>query len=342
MRAIERASWRLGCAHDQLRSARRSLARRRLARRLAAPAASRRTKHGITPSRPRRARPSRPASAPTFKVQRQGRGPGLGPRLQVQEEGQRRRDLRTTSRSGRPRSKGSAVPATSRRSSTSPVLAQHARHLLLAGLPHRLRGRRPRRLPPGGPGRQVQGRVVPRMRPVHIGCSGWNYRDWREARSTRRGCRSGAGSSTTRRCSTPSRSTRTFYRLAKPDGGRALGEPDAAGLRVRGQGEPLPDPHEAPDRPGRSGVARFYERDRAAGRVAASSARCCGSCPANFQRDDDRLADALEHLPAGPPLLRVPPRVLVHRRRSTRSCARYGAALVIRRPPASGRGSRSS
>ena len=43
--------------------------------------------------------------------------------------------------------------------------------------------------------------------------------------------------------------------------------------------------------------------------------------PANFHRDEDRLADALAILPAGPPLLRVPPRVLVHRPTCSSCCA---------------------
>ena len=40
-------------------------------------------------------------------------------------------------------------------------------------------------------------------RPIHIGCSGWNYASWKQ--EFYEGCRRGSGSSTTRATSTPSR-----------------------------------------------------------------------------------------------------------------------------------------
>src|SRR4029079_2995461 len=54
------------------------------------------------------------------------------------------------------------------------LLAQSQGHVLLAGVPGRVHEER---LPPGGQGRAIQGRLT---RPVRIGCSGWNYADWRE------------------------------------------------------------------------------------------------------------------------------------------------------------------
>ena len=83
-----------------------------------------------------------------------------------------------------------------------------------------------------------------------------------------------------------------------PRGGRALGRADAARLRLRGQGEPLPDAHEAPDRHGARRRAAL-RRHRAARRVAASSARCCGSSRSTSTATTTGSRFALERLPPG-------------------------------------------
>ena len=62
--------------------------------------------------------------------------------------------------------------------------------------------------------------------------------------------------------------------------------------------------------------------------------------PPTFRRDDDRLAAALELPAARTPLLRVPPRELVHGR-GLRAAARRGVALVIGDAP-DGRSRRTS
>ena len=122
----------------------------------------------------------------------------------------------------------------------------------------------------------------------------------------RRAARSAAGSSTTRRCSTPSRSTAPSTGWPSPRRSRAGSSETPAGLRLRGQGEPVPDAHEAPARHrARASSASTTAIEPLAARP--SSARCCGSCPSDFKRDEDRLADALDAAPARPPLLRVPP-----------------------------------
>ena len=118
-------------------------------------------------------------------------------------------------------------------------------HLLLAGVPDRVH-RRQQRLQAGGPGRPLQGEVVPR--PVRIGCSGWNYQDWR-GRVYPEACPPAAGSSTTRRCSTPSRSTPPSTGSPSPTAVARWLRQTPHGLRLRGQGQPLHDPHEAPARP---------------------------------------------------------------------------------------------
>ena len=80
--------------------------------------------------------------------------------------------------------------------------------------------------------------------------------------------------------------------------GGPLGRADAARLRVRRQGEPLPDPHQAPAEPRArgsgattSGIDPLVESGKLGPVV--------WQFPANFKRDDDRLGGALPLLPPG-------------------------------------------
>ncbi len=94
--------------------------------------------------------------------------------------------------------------------------------------------------PPAAPvGPHVAGRPPPDraavpggpMSTARVGCSGWVYKDWRGTVYPR-SCRQDGGSSTTRACSTPSRST-TASTGCPPRRGRGLGRPGAAGVRLR-------------------------------------------------------------------------------------------------------------
>ena len=229
-----------------------------------APAASPLSPKAAPPSR-RHARRSRCASRA---------GPGLGPRLQVQEEERRRRDLLRES-IGRAKKKGglpvqAEVLRLPSSGSTRPAPTTGRRTASLR--------ERHQRLPPGRPDRQVQGRVAPTgCAPSTSAARAGSTATGATGRSTRRSCRSAAGSSTTPREFETVEVNSTFYRLAKPEAVARWVAETPRGVRLDGQGEPLHDPRAAPAGPRRAARA-LLRGDRAAGRVAASSARCCGSC----------------------------------------------------------------
>ena len=107
-------------------------------------------------------------------------------------------------------------------------------------------------------------------------------------------------------------------------GGRqGLGRADAGRLRVRGQGRPLHDPHQAAPQL-RQVLDALLQGARAAREGRASSRSSCGSCRRTSSRTSSRLEAALDVLDnrPGAPLLRVPPRDVVSRRTPTTSCAR--------------------
>ena len=122
----------------------------------------------------------------------------------------------------------------------------------------------------------------------------------------------------------------TFYRLTEARLGRALGRADARRFPVHGQGEPLPHAHQTSDAtsaPARtvstSGSSRSCARRRWA-RSSGSSRGPSGATTIAFAR-------ALAQLPAGPALLRVPPRELV-RARGLRAAALPRRGARHRRP----------
>ena len=102
------------------------------------------------------------------------------------------------------------------------------------------------------------------VKAVHVGCSGWNYADWRGlvypeglpqrllARALRDPLRHGRGQ-------------RDLLPAAHPRDRRALGRGDARRVPVRDQGEPLPHPHQAP--------AQHAEVSAAAAGAARAAAR---------------------------------------------------------------------
>ena len=103
---------------------------------------------------------------------------------------------------------------------------------------------------------------------------------------------------TTRRCFGTVEVNATFYRLQRPEAVARWVEQTPPGFvfavkasRYLTHMKRLTDIGH--------GVAPLLRRDRAARRVAASSARSCGSSPSGCQRDDERLAAALDALPPG-------------------------------------------
>ena len=164
------------------------------------------------------------------------------------------------------------------------------------------------------------------LRPVRIGCSGWNYADWRGrvyppglpaaplARALRDAVRHGRGQLDV----LPARPAR---------GGRALGRGDAARLPLHRQGEPLPDAHEAaaPTWSAASSASTPASRRSSSRR---SSGRCCGSCPATSAATTTGSAFALERLPPGRHCFefRHPSWFCA---RSTGCCTRSASALVL-------------
>jgi uncharacterized protein YecE (DUF72 family) len=134
------------------------------------------------------------------------------------------------------------------------------------------------------------------MKPVHIGCSGWNYADWRgviypEGLPQRRWLERYAELFSTVEVNN------TFYRLPNRDAVAAWAErtPEDFVFTVKSS-RYLTHIKRLSDVPG--GVERFYERIEPlvdAGKLGP----VLWQLPANFRRDDERLASALARLPAG-------------------------------------------
>jgi uncharacterized protein YecE (DUF72 family) len=135
-----------------------------------------------------------------------------------------------------------------------------------------------------------------RLRPVHVGCSGWNYRSWRGAfypagEPARRWLELYAGRFETVEVNT------TFYRLIARSAVEHWVEQAPADFcfavktsRYLTHVKRLVDISE--------GLARFYERiEPLAG--AGLLGPVLWQLPASFQRDDERLAAALSLIPAG-------------------------------------------
>lgn len=134
------------------------------------------------------------------------------------------------------------------------------------------------------------------MKPIHIGCSGWNYADWRErvyprGVPPRRWLQHYAGLFDTVEVNS------TFYRLASRDAVTSWVEqtpPDFVlalkASRYLIHMKRLTDMDQ--------GVERFYERiEPLVGTPKLGP--IVWQLPANFHRDDERLARALDALPSG-------------------------------------------
>ena len=134
------------------------------------------------------------------------------------------------------------------------------------------------------------------MRPVRIGCSGWNYDDWR-GRLYPEGLGNGRWLGRYAECFDTVEVNSTFYRLASRQ---------AAGRWV----EQTPEDFVFALKASRylthirrlreidQGIERYYERIEplvASGKLGP----VVWQLPANFKRDDDVLAGALSRMPAG-------------------------------------------
>jgi uncharacterized protein YecE (DUF72 family) len=134
------------------------------------------------------------------------------------------------------------------------------------------------------------------MKPVYIGCSGWNYDDWRgrlypEGEPRRRWLELYAARFATVEVNT------TFYRLPKRDAVAAWVDQTPTGFVFAVKASRYLT-HIKRLRDVSDGIARFYERIeplRDAGRLGP----VLWQLPATFHRDDERLEAWLDALPPG-------------------------------------------
>jgi uncharacterized protein YecE (DUF72 family) len=134
---------------------------------------------------------------------------------------------------------------------------------------------------------------MPRAR---VGCSGWNYADWR-GRLYPEGLGTGRWLQRYAEVLDTVEVNSTFYRLAKPDAVRRWMEqtPDDFVFAVKASRYLT---HVRRLRELRDGVERFYEAIEPLAR-SPKMGPVLWQLPANFRRDDDVLAGALEELPEG-------------------------------------------
>ena len=163
-------------------------------------------------------------------------------------------------------------------------------------------------------------------RPVRIGCSGWNYDDWR-GRVYPPGCPPRRWLAHYATLFDTVEVNSTFYRLAGRRRSARWVDGDAAGLPLRGQGEPLPDARQAADGTSERGVERLYAGIEPLAR-SPKLGPVLWQLPANFHRDDERLERRARRLPPGRHCFEFRhPSWFV--RAGVRAAARAGAALVI-------------
>jgi uncharacterized protein YecE (DUF72 family) len=134
------------------------------------------------------------------------------------------------------------------------------------------------------------------LKPVWIGCSGWNYRDWRETVYPK-GLPAKRWLEHYARIFRTVEINNTFYRLPTLSAveGWAEQTPDDFVFTVKAS-RYLTHIKRLTDM--KVGVERFYERIEpliSAGKLGP----VLWQLPGNFRRDDERLASAIERLPAG-------------------------------------------
>jgi uncharacterized protein YecE (DUF72 family) len=133
-------------------------------------------------------------------------------------------------------------------------------------------------------------------KPVHVGCSGWNYRDWRgaiypEGLPARRWLERYAELFDTVEVNN------TFYRLPSQSAVEGWVEQTPSGFVIAVKASRYMT-HVKRLREMQRGAARYFE---AIGPLASSPklGPVLWQLPANFKRDDERLGEALSQLPNG-------------------------------------------
>jgi uncharacterized protein YecE (DUF72 family) len=134
------------------------------------------------------------------------------------------------------------------------------------------------------------------MPPVRVGCSGWNYADWR-GRLYPEGLGTGRWLERYAEVFDTVEVNSTFYRLAKPDAVRRWVEqtPDDFVFSVKASRYLT---HVRRLRQMKQGVERFYEAIEPLAR-SPKMGPILWQLPANFRRDDELLGQALDALPEG-------------------------------------------
>jgi uncharacterized protein YecE (DUF72 family) len=131
---------------------------------------------------------------------------------------------------------------------------------------------------------------------IRIGCSGWNYADWR-GRVYPKGCPSSRWLEHYATLFDTVEVNSTFYRLARRDAVARWVEqvPEGFVFAVKGS-RYLTHMKRLTEMP--QGVARFYERIEPLAETPKMGP-VLWQLPGNFQRDDERLASAIDALPPG-------------------------------------------
>jgi uncharacterized protein YecE (DUF72 family) len=134
------------------------------------------------------------------------------------------------------------------------------------------------------------------MKPVHIGCSGWNYKDWRE-RVYPKGVPASRWLEHYATLFDTVEVNATFYRLPTRAAVEGWVEAAPAGFVFAIKSSRyLTHIKRLADLSG--GIERFYERIEPL-LETPKMGPVLWQLPENFRRDDDRLAAALDALPAG-------------------------------------------
>jgi uncharacterized protein YecE (DUF72 family) len=136
------------------------------------------------------------------------------------------------------------------------------------------------------------------VKPIRIGCSGWNYQSWRGGEFYPKGCPPSRWLEHYSRVFDTVEVNSTFYRLASQ---KAVGHwieqtpPDFVfalkASRYLTHIKRLGDLDQ--------GIARYYERIEPLTKTSEKLGPIVGQLPPNFQRDEERLEAALAALPDG-------------------------------------------
>ena len=134
------------------------------------------------------------------------------------------------------------------------------------------------------------------MRPVRIGCSGWNYAHWRE-RVYPKGLPAGRWLEHYATLFDTVEVNSTFYRLPRREAVASWVEGSPAGFLFSVKASRYLT-HVRRLRDMDRGVARFYERIEPL-TASPKMGPVLWQLPPTFRRDDERLAEALKRLPSG-------------------------------------------